>query len=401
MRPYLWRWSLLLAVSVLVVGCGLERGLADDYYHSNREWATGLHLFVPQWSAAGDRILLDEVSIDYPGGDRLELLKQTAYRPQLSPDGERAAYSVDPEGNRIWDFGDDYSIAIETSRVDGSNRRRLTHDDGLYLSPSWTPDGNRIAFVRGKGISTIDSDGSNLQRVIEYSAPFIQYRAGPVWSPDGSTLAFVLEEGVLVENLDPPRRGTRYVLFTVGSDGSNLSRVFSTTVQYGPTDIIGWPTWSPDGHRLAFVRYVDPALIDGRFEVIEPIDPPAKFTPYTVRRDSSDLLPAALGLPSGHWNNNNKFPFPIAEWSPDGSKIVFGLWTGTLHIAHIDGSEHWKVGPGNFASWSPDGSKIAAVERPRTIRSTSYLWTFNPDGRDRKILIRQTQDGDFFLGSGS
>ena len=400
MRPYLWRWSLLLAVSVLVVGCGLERGLADDYYHSNREWATGLHLFVPQWSAAGDRILLDEVSIDYPGGDRLDLLKETAYRPQLSPDGERAVYSVDPEGNRIWDFGDDYSIAIETSRVDGSNRHRLTDDEGpVYLSPSWSPDGNRIAFARHDGINTIGSDGSNLQRVIEFADPFLQYRAGPVWSPDGSTLAFVLEEWVFVETLDPPENGIRYVLFTVGSDGSNLTRVFSTTVQYGPVDIIGWPTWSPDGQRLAFVRHLHSAMTSGDFDVIEPLNTPTRFTPYTIRSDGSDLQPAALGLPSGHWNHNNKFPFPIAEWSPDGSKIIFGLWTGTLHIAHIDGSEHWKVGPGNFASWSPDGSKIAAVERPRTIRSTSYLWTFNPDGRDRKILIRQTQDGDFFLGS--
>ena len=179
MRPNLWRWSLLLAVLVLVVGCPLDRGLADEFYHSEREWATGLHLFVPQWSAAGDRILLDEVSIDYPGGDRLDLLKQRAYRPQLSPDGERAAYSVDPEGNRIWDFGDDYSIAIETSRVDGSNRRRLTDDDGpLYLSPSWSPDGNRIAFVRLDGINTIGSDGSNLQRVIEFAGSVLSVSGG-------------------------------------------------------------------------------------------------------------------------------------------------------------------------------------------------------------------------------
>ena len=390
-------WSLLLAALGLMVSCifNLESGLADDDYHSTRELSTGLELFVPQWSSASDRILLDEVSVEYPSADELGFLSGVAFRPRLAPNGQRAVYSVDPEGNRIWRIGDRYSIAIEISKLNGTDKHRLTENDGLlYLSPSWSPDGSLIAFARHNGIYTISSDGSSEQFLVEFTDPFQLYQAGPVWSPDGTTLAFVIQEGPVVETADGLGRGVRHVLFTVEATGSNLIRVFSTTIQYGyrSPDMIGWPAWSPNGQKLAFVRYVYPQLK----ETLEAVNAPVGFTPYVIRKDGSDLQQVASGIPSGPWKYN--LPFPNAAWSPDGTKIIYGLGTGRLYLAHADGSQHWEVGDGNFASWSPDGSRIAVTaDYGRTSAATlpyDHLWTMAPDGSDRRVLVRRDEGGE-------
>ena len=69
--------------------------------------------------------MFDEVSVDSTEGSRLDWLTPEASRPNLSPDGSHAVYVVDPKGNQLRP-GDRFSIRIETSGVDGSNRRGLS-----------------------------------------------------------------------------------------------------------------------------------------------------------------------------------------------------------------------------------------------------------------------------------
>ncbi|MCE2449614.1 MAG: PD40 domain-containing protein [Candidatus Latescibacteria bacterium] len=69
--------------------------------------------------------------------------------------------------------------------------RRLTDSAG-YRSPSWSLDGQHIAYVSRRGshgkaeIYVMDSDGSNPRRLTDHSA---NYRS-PSWSPDGQHIAF-------------------------------------------------------------------------------------------------------------------------------------------------------------------------------------------------------------------
>ena len=65
--------------------------------------------------------------------------------------------------------------------------RRLTDYSASYSSPSWSPDGQHIAFGferdgRAK-IYVIGSDGSNFRRLTDHPA----WAALPTWSPDGQT----------------------------------------------------------------------------------------------------------------------------------------------------------------------------------------------------------------------
>ena len=72
---------------------------------------------------------------------------------------------------------------------------RLTNNDGMNESPSWSPDGAKIVFVStrdgnrdsdNREIYTMNSDGSNPTNISNNDAADYQ----PSWSPDGTKIAF-------------------------------------------------------------------------------------------------------------------------------------------------------------------------------------------------------------------
>lgn len=67
--------------------------------------------------------------------------------------------------------------------ADGSGKRRLIDD---ARAPNWSPDGQRIAFQRGRNVYVALANGANIRRLT--GGP----RAGlaPAWSPGGSRIAF-------------------------------------------------------------------------------------------------------------------------------------------------------------------------------------------------------------------
>jgi len=125
---------------------------------------------------------------------------------------------------------------IYAMNADGTGRTNLTNSPQDEVSPVWSPDGTKVAFVRYQrwtpdqgwipDIWVMNSDGSGQDRIT--SGEF------PAWSPDGSKIAFSLIVGnthdVLVMNAD-------------GSGQTNLTN--------SPQDEIS-PDWSPDGTKIAY-----------------------------------------------------------------------------------------------------------------------------------------------------
>ena len=77
-----------------------------------------------------------------PDGSNVQRLTTTkadagSWQPAWSPDGEKIAFSSNPDGN-----GD-----IFVMDADGSNIRRLTHTPDGEQFPSWSPDGEQIVFA--------------------------------------------------------------------------------------------------------------------------------------------------------------------------------------------------------------------------------------------------------------
>src|SRR5437667_911355 len=152
------------------------------------------------------------------------------FTPAFSPDGKTLAFS------RATEEGTDlYTVNIK----DGCCLQRLTvgrfYDN---LSPTYSPDGQRIAFVSTRPglpqIYVMAADGTDQQLFAPFDYGATGSSNAPEWSPDGQTVAFHRDVGgtLQVFVLDVRTRAVRQ-LTSVGRNED--------------------PTWAPDSRHMAFV----------------------------------------------------------------------------------------------------------------------------------------------------
>jgi Tol biopolymer transport system component len=191
---------------------------------------TNMEIFVMRSDGTALRRLTD-----HPGLDT---------NPAWSPDGSRIAFTRWPDGPAS-ESGD--RVAIWVVNADGSGLERLTHGSGLADQAEWSPGGERIAFsryVRSKdayAIFTIEAHAEGVRRNIAVThAPHGVSSTSPTWSPDGAHIAFVRDPN--------QNRVADEELYIVKPDGDNPQRVTAEEGSYND------PTWSPDGRSIGFVR---------------------------------------------------------------------------------------------------------------------------------------------------
>ena len=162
----------------------------------------------PAWSPNGRRIAYtSDVRTQYPGlfsmdtdGENVRKLSyldhsiQTVERPTYSPDGTRIAvanYLTRTGKGQIWVLNTETDVWTELT----------DSDDGAY-DPTWSPDGEWIAFTMREGtasnIYVVPTDAEKWED--EYPTPVKLTTDGgsrsPAWSPDGSSLAYLtLKDG--------------------------------------------------------------------------------------------------------------------------------------------------------------------------------------------------------------
>ena len=157
------------------------------------------------------------------------------YSPAWSGDGSKMAFSSARSG--------DPSIWVCDSS--GSNLHKLTSFHGGHdVSPTWNPKTNaQIAWSSGRTglpqIYTMDADGANIQRMTDGG-----YAVSPSWSPNGQFLAFSWNR-----KYGPGAPGGQdiYVMDIASK------RWLQLTHDAGSND---FPSWSPDGRHLVFQREI-------------------------------------------------------------------------------------------------------------------------------------------------
>ena len=101
------------------------------------------------------------IGADGQGLERVTHNLAPKWSPSFSPDGQRIAYYASHEG-----FKHIYVVG-----VDGKNRTRLTHNEENHRGPAWSPDGGAIAyassdaFLFGAKIHLMTADGKYLKQL--------------------------------------------------------------------------------------------------------------------------------------------------------------------------------------------------------------------------------------------
>jgi len=245
-------------------------------------------------------------------------------------------------------------IHLPERAVQAATRASVTEPTGQQVSRAVA--NGRIAFVSGEGnaftdIYTMNPDGSNVQRLT--NSNLAHYYFDPAWSPDGSKIAFVRFSGTYNDSL---RLYTDivYEIFVMNADGSDQRRLTQSRSDFSPA-------WSPDGTQIAFWR-----------------DMPSSRGIFVMNADGSDQRAVAstseLGQPA---------------WSPDGLKFAvtdFNFFR--IYLINVDGSNQTQITqpPASFEdhnpAWSPDGSKITFTRGTGCFWGceTEHLWVVNADG---------------------
>ena len=203
----------------------------------------------PRWSPDGEKILftgwdrntqssnlwVTDVWVMNADGTGLTNLTQTLHVSEAagswSPDGERIAF--------VKRSGD---VGVWAMDADGANQRQLTSNRSGDLLPDWSPDGRKIVFQRRVGCPAVGdcSDGSDPEiwavDVGNGNVSRLGSGAAPQWSPDGRKIVFDRDSGT----------ASGSDIYVIDADGSNPARLIASQ-RYEVS-----PSWRPDGRALIF-----------------------------------------------------------------------------------------------------------------------------------------------------
>jgi TolB protein len=247
----------------------------------------------------------------------------------------------------------DRDCEVYKKRADGTGRAiQLTDNETWEAAPSWSPDGRRIAFMRGinSEIYTMRSDGSRERRRTN-----MRYHDGrqPSWSPDGKRIAYGSSNG----------------------DGGELRAVLlgrepgDQSLAWGEENAtFGDPTWSPDWERIAFV---DSSWGDEHMLLVPT---------HGSTQSGGDV--EWVDLPMGSDPSN-------PTWSPDGEWIAYGA----TDYSYETGDDPATLDADLFLM-SPDGTVGMRLEEEP---SESIPGGWSPDGRYLSFASDRLGSWDIFV----
>jgi Tol biopolymer transport system component len=239
------------------------------------------------------------------------------YDPSFSPDGNQVAFASS-DGN----IGSKLHIYVKLIGT-GGPPLQLTNGPATDDNPVWSPDGRFIAFLRyvqdSAAILLIPALGGPERKIVETRAGNVSEPTvdGPylAWSPDGNFL--------VISHKDSPKEP--HALFVVAIDSGEKRRL--TSPPPAPNDFSGDsnPAFSPDGRTLAFIR-----SSDFRTELY--------LLPVS---DALEPVGEARQIPLGQ-------PSYAPAWTEDGREIVFGSLRQGL----------WRIGVSGSASRSAEPARL-------------------------------------------
>lgn len=268
----------------------------------------------------------------------------------------------------------DYRLEAEiwVMNADGSGARRLTRNRTDDFGIAWAPDGKTLAF----GATQFEPNGGGELAPVTQHIYLIAVTGGepvlispremraqfPTWSPDGKRIAFHGSATQAARSND---------VYIMNADGTGLRQLTKDQGANQRAD------WSPDGRKLAFQ-----STRDGSSEI------------FVMDADGSNVVQ----LTQTDSTVQNQSP----DWSPDGKRILFQRMRDgntDIYVMNEDGTGIIRLttDPARELDpeWSSDGTRIV-FDRDVAFgnRPARQMFSMNADGTDvRQITTPPSSNG--------
>ena len=258
----------------------------------------------------------------------------------ISADGTRIAYSSILRSRNIQKLAIDPATGIPRGEPTW-----ITTGSRLWANPDPSSDGKSLVFyssVQPEGdLYVARADGTGLRQLTSGAESIDRM---PRWSPDGQWIAF------------HSIRGKDQFLWKIRADGSELQ-------QLSPLADAIYPTWSPDGSRIAVLMGAGIGHRENDVYIFDPSRP--------WKDQAPDVIPPPAGSPD---------EFVVNSWSPDGALLAgqaglaaHGILTYSLRTRRFDRLTDF----GGYPVWLPDSRHVMFVSGGRDFSVV--------DSRSRKV----------------